>query len=560
MAEKPGSGKKRRRPYRKPKGPVKKRRREASWKDTVKEIQEVSSQYEALDAASKVSRFTDLPLSKATREGLRSCGYTEATDIQREAIPLALGGRDVLGAAKTGSGKTLAFLVPLLELLWRERWGQLDGIGALVISPTRELAYQTFEVLRKVGCRHDFSAGLVTGGRDIKAENSRIQHTNIVVCTPGRLLQHMDETVNFDCSSLKILVLDEADRILDLGFQQTMNAIVQNLPSERQTLLFSATQTKSVRDLARLSLVDPEYVSVHEHSTHSTPHKLQQSYIMCELQDKLSVLFSFIRSHVSCKVIVFMSSCKQVKFVYEVFRRLQPGVPVMALYGRQKHMRRMGIYNEFCRKKSSVLFCTDVAARGLDIPAVDWVVQLDCPEDASTYIHRVGRTARYEKDGKALLFLLPSEEVAMLEQLRARKIPIEETRVNVKKIISIQKKVEEFCAQNAEMKQWAQRSFICYLRSVHLQANKDVFDVQKLPLEEYASSLGLPHPPRVRFLQRSDSEKKKNCRGWESEGEEKHNGEEGEEGSQESNEQAGRPARDDDDDDGATDEVLFIKR
>ncbi len=529
--------------------PLRSRKRpEPKWKATVKEIEDVSSQYETLDAT-EVEQFSDIPMSAAMRAGLKACGYTHPTDIQKAAIPLALRGRDVLGAAKTGSGKTLAFLIPLLELLWQERWGSEDGMGALVVSPTRELAYQTFEVLRKVGRGHDFSAGLVTGGKDIEMEKRQIQQTNIVICTPGRLLQHMDETASFNCSSLKVLVLDEADRILDLGFQHTVNAIIENLPSARQTLLFSATQTKSVRDLARLSLVHPEYVAVHEHSKHSTPHRLHQSYIRCRLPDKLSVLYSFIRSHVACKTIVFMSSCKQVKFVYEAFRQMRPGVPLMALYGRQKHLKRMAIYNDFCRKKASVLLCTDIAARGLDIPAVDWVVQLDCPEDANTYIHRVGRTARYEKGGKAFLFLLPSEEKGMLEALEAKKIPIEESRVNPRKVVSIQSKLEAFCAQSLEMKQWAQRSFVCYLRSVHLQAKKAVFDVHQLPLEEFAASLGLPKAPRVRFLQREAKRRSKPS--VEGEGEELAGGS----GSGQSDEE-GEEAESGSEDD----QVLYVKR
>ena len=281
------------------------------WKVELQEIEEVSAQYDDMKSE-EVSQFADLPLSKHTQEGLKDAGYFNPTEIQREAIPLALKGNDVLGAAKTGSGKTLAFLIPVLETLWRERWTPMDGMGALIISPTRELAYQTFEVLRRVGRCHDFSAGLVIGGKDVKMERERIQRTNIVVCTPGRLLQHMDESPNFESSTLKVLVLDEGDRILDLGFERAMNSIIENLPLERQTLLFSATQTKSVRDLARLSLVDPQYVAVHEHSKSSTPHRLTQSYIVCELSEKLNTLHSFIRSHLQCKTIVFMSSCKQV--------------------------------------------------------------------------------------------------------------------------------------------------------------------------------------------------------------------------------------------------------
>lgn len=475
------------------------------WKVELEEIQAVVSRYSELDSAD-ITKFTDLPLSKRTRNGLKAAGYSVPTEIQRESIPIILNGKDVLGAAKTGSGKTLAFLIPLLELLWRERWSSEDGLGALVISPTRELAYQTFEVLKAIGSHHDFSAGLVIGGKDLLTERTRIQNTNIVICTPGRLLQHLDETAHFDCSSLKLLILDEADRILDLGFHQTMNSVIESLPVERQTLLFSATQTKSVSDLARLSLNSPEYIAVHENSKTSTPHKLTQSYITCELPEKLCVLYSFIRSHTSSKVIVFMSSCKQVKYVYEAFRRLRPGVPLMAMYGRQKQLRRVGIYNDFCRKKQAVLLCTDIASRGLDFPAVHWVVQLDCPEDANTYIHRVGRTARYKRDGSALLILLPSEEQGMLEALKMKKIPLEQIRVNPKKMVSIQKQLEIFCAQDSEMKHWAQRSFICYLRSVHLQSNKKVFDIRQLPTDRYSQSLGLAQPPRIRFMQRLERE------------------------------------------------------
>ncbi|EDV25176.1 uncharacterized protein TRIADDRAFT_26030, partial [Trichoplax adhaerens] len=444
--------------------------------------------------------FTDFPLSSRTQIALKEAKYEIPTKIQKESIPIALSGRDVLGAAKTGSGKTLAFIIPILELLWQQKWSSMDGIGAIIISPTRELAYQTFEVLRKIGKKHDMSAGLVIGGKSMEEEQRSIIATNIIVSTPGRLLQHMDETPNFDCNNLQLLVLDEADRILDMGFADTMNAILENIPDERQTLLFSATQTKSVKDLARLSLNEPAYVSVHENSTSSTPSRLKQSYMVCELQDKMNLLFSFIRNHIKSKILIFMSSCKQVKFVYEAFRRLRPGIPLLALYGKQKQLKRMAIYNEFCRRSEAVLFATDIAARGLDFPAVDWVVQLDCPEDANTYIHRAGRTARYQKDGQALLVLLPSEEEGMLEELKKKKLNLTSIRVNPSKLMSIGKKLEALCVKDVEIKHWAQKCCISYARSVFLQGNKDVFDVHKLPMEEFARSLGLMNPPRIRFM------------------------------------------------------------
>jgi ATP-dependent RNA helicase DDX10/DBP4 len=165
------------------------------------------------------------------------------TDVQRATIAHALAGRDVLGAARTGSGKTLAFLVPLLELLWRNKWGPLDRLGGLVISPTRELALQIFDVLRILGHKHELSAGLVIGGKDQQEEALRIAPMNILIATPGRLLHHIDQTAGFELNNLQMLVLDEADRLLDLGFKQTISAIIQELPKKRQTLLFSATQT-----------------------------------------------------------------------------------------------------------------------------------------------------------------------------------------------------------------------------------------------------------------------------------------------------------------------------
>lgn len=245
-----------------------------------------------------------------------------------------------------------------------------------------------------------------------------------MICTPGRILHHMDVNPTFNCSSMQILVLDEADRCLDLGFQNTMNAIIENLPPKRQTLLFSATQTKSVKDLARLSLKNPKYISVHENKKHSTPDKLEQNYIVCNLEDKIEFLWSFVKSHKFRKILIFLSTCKQVKYIYNLFCKLRPGSPLMALYGSLHQLKRMSIYDEFCSKQNVVLFATDIAARGLDFPNVDWVVQLDCPEDGNTYIHRAGRTARYNKGGESLLVLLPSEEEGMVQELEGKKIPI----------------------------------------------------------------------------------------------------------------------------------------
>ncbi|XP_060090826.1 probable ATP-dependent RNA helicase DDX10 [Heteronotia binoei] len=479
-----------------------KQKKRPEWEVEREAIARLEQRYLEVNA-NEIVRFSDFPLSRKTLQGLQEAQYRMVTEIQRQTIGLALQSKDVLGAAKTGSGKTLAFIVPALEILYRQQWTSMDGLGVLIISPTRELAYQTFEVLKKVGKNHDFSAGLIIGGKDLKEESVRIHNINILICTPGRLLQHMDETSYFHASNLQMLILDEADRILDMGFADTMNAIIENLPKKRQTLLFSATQTKSVKDLARLSLKDPEYIWVHEKAKFSTPATLEQNYVVCELHQKINMLYSFLRSHLNKKSMVFFASCKEVQYLFRLFCRLRPGLTVLALHGKQQQMKRMEVYNDFVRKKSAVLFATDIAARGLDFPAVNWVIQFDCPEDANTYIHRVGRTARYKEGGEALLILLPSEEKGMVQQLSQKKVPINKIKINPDKLVDIQKKMQSSLAQDQELKERAQRCFVSYLRSIYLMKNKEVFDVFKLRVAEYALSLGLAVAPRVRFLQKA---------------------------------------------------------
>lgn len=433
------------------------------------------------------------------------------TDIQQRAIPLALKGSDILGAAKTGSGKTLAFLVPVLEKLYRSQWTEFDGLGALILSPTRELAVQIFEVLRKIGRYHNFSAGLVIGGKSLKEEAERLTRMNILVCTPGRMLQHLDQTAGFDADNLQILVMDEADRIMDMGFQSAVDALVEHLPKTRQTLMFSATQSKKVSDLARLSLKDPEYVSVHEAATSATPSTLQQNYIVTPLPEKLDTLYGFIKANLKSKIIVFLSSGKQVRFVYESFRHLQPGIPLLHLHGRQKQTARLEITSRFTSAKQSCLFATDVVARGIDFPAVDWVIQVDCPEDADTYIHRVGRTARFESNGRAVLFLDPSEEEGMIKRLQHKKIPIQKVNVKETKKRSIKDQLQNMCFQNPDLKYLGQKAFISYARAIQLQKDKEVFKFKKLDLDAYAANLGLPGTPQIKFQKGDDIKRIKNA-------------------------------------------------
>eukprot|EP01096_Ripella_sp_DP13-Kostka_P013652 TRINITY_DN5966_c0_g1_i1.p1 TRINITY_DN5966_c0_g1~~TRINITY_DN5966_c0_g1_i1.p1 ORF type:complete len:604 (-),score=277.91 TRINITY_DN5966_c0_g1_i1:128-1939(-) len=237
------------------------------------------------------------------------------------------------------------------------------------------------------------------------------------------------------------------------------------------------------------------------------PKKLQQFYLTIDLPDKFKVLWSFMRSHLKSKIIIFFQSCKQVRFMYETFSLLRVGTPLLEIHGKMKQMKRMAVYVSFCEKKDGVvLFATDIAARGLDFPNVDWVIQADCPEDTDTYLHRVGRTARFHSAGRALLFLQPSE-MKMVDLLKERKVPIEEAKINPRRTFSITNQIASVVSQEPNIKYLAQKAFVSYLRSVYLNPNKEVFNFDKMPKEEFATSLGLVGTPRIRFVQKRKIDK-----------------------------------------------------
>ncbi|KAJ8105797.1 hypothetical protein OPT61_g9964 [Boeremia exigua] len=491
---------------------VKKQASAAKRKRDDVDVEKLEAAVTALEPKSGAYKdFTDLPLSEPTKAGLKACHFAVMTDIQSRAIPLALQGHDILGAAKTGSGKTLSFIIPVLENLYRlQHIGADAGLGALILSPTRELAIQIFDVLRKIGKHgHMFAAGLLIGGKSLESERDALTRMNIVVATPGRMLQHLSQTAAFNVDDLKMLVLDEADRILDMGFQRDVDAIVEYLPKERQTMLFSATQSRKVSDLARLSLQDPEYVSVHAEDKSATPKGLTQNYIVCPIEQKLDTLWSFLQASKKSKILCFFSSAKTVRFVYESFRHMQPGIPLLHIHGRQKQGARLDVTSKFSAAKNSCLFATDVAARGLDFPAVDFVIQVDCPDDVDTYIHRVGRTARYNREGRGVLFLAPSEEEGMLKRLEQKKVPIEVINVRQKKKTSIKEQLQNMNFKDPAIKYLGQKAFMTHVKSLYLQKDKEVFKLKEYDLEAYAASLGLPGTPRIKFLQNDDSKQKK---------------------------------------------------
>lgn len=445
--------------------------------------------------------FDSLPLSDLTSNGLKELGFTRMTQIQAMSIPPLLTGKDLIGAAKTGSGKTLAFLIPCIELLHKANFTTKNGTGVIVISPTRELSLQIYGVLRDLctSGKHRQTHGLVIGGANRRTEAERlVKGVNILVATPGRLLDHLQNTKGFTFRNLQVLVMDEADRILDIGFEEDLRQIIKLLPKQRQTMLFSATQTKKVEDLARVSIRKDEavYVEIASETKLATAAGLEQGYVTCPSDKRFLLLFTFLKkNYKKKKIMVFFSSCNSVKFHAELLNYID--IPVMDIHGRQKQQRRTTTFFQFCKQTSGVLCCTDVAARGLDIPQVDWIIQFDPPDDPKEYIHRVGRTARGATgSGRALLFLTP-EETGFLHYLKKAKVSLNEYEFPIHKVANVQSQLQRLIEKNYYLNKAARDAFRSYLLAYASHSHKNIFNVQELDIQAVGLAFGFTSPPRV---------------------------------------------------------------
>ncbi|KAF9164345.1 ATP-dependent RNA helicase dbp7 [Mortierella sp. AD010] len=588
------------------------------------------------------------------------------TTIQQKAIPVLLGptrkvgdnvpktDTDVIIQAETGSGKTLTYLLPIVNrLIEAEASPALDleskrsiGTLAIIMTPTRELAKQILQVLETLlrmppssttGKKHShwIVPGIVIGGDKKKSEKARLRKgVNILVGTPGRLLDHLQNTQSFNVQSLRWLVLDEADRLLELGFEESMTAILKILdarvkiaasvtsgndttkvwPQKRQTVLCSATLSDEVQRLAGTSLVDPVYISAKKDVANtkgipgseivsaeekkaqqfSTPEQLKQLYVIVQAKLRLVTLTAALKSAFNNvakgakapKVVVFLSSCDSVDFHHGLFANagkemkkddtedeyfgqayekdedeneeqesevpdfvsasnridtkaskdemykakreteranakkaraqlsltgaILPDVPLFRLHGNLAQALRTDTYFEFCKSPSGVLFATDVAARGLDLPDVSHIIQYDPPSDLKDYVHRVGRTARLGRDGEAMLFLLPSE-VKYLELLTAQGLPNQE--VSVTNILmklappksteyqqpatDIQNSFERYNLHSPDNMAIARGAFWAFVKSyaTHPSTEKHIFHIKNLHLGHIAKSFALREAP-----------------------------------------------------------------
>ncbi|KAL2222750.1 putative ATP-dependent RNA helicase [Thermoascus aurantiacus ATCC 26904] len=364
--------------------------------DSIKQTQDGGAEA-GKSAAPKT--FKDLGIIDALCEACDALGYKAPTPIQAEAIPLALQGRDLIGLAETGSGKTAAFALPILQALMEKP----QSLFGLVLAPTRELAYQISQAFEALGSTIAVRTAVIVGGMDMVPQAIALgKKPHIIVATPGRLLDHLENTKGFSLRTLKYLVMDEADRLLDMDFGPILDKILKVLPKERRTYLFSATMSSKVESLQRASLTNPLRVSVSS-SKYQTVSTLLQSYMFFPHKYKDIYLVYLLNEFAGQSAIVFTRTVHETQRLAFLLRAL--GFGAIPLHGQLSQSARLGALGKFRARSRDILIATDVAARGLDIPSVDVVLNFDLPQDSKTYIHRVGRTARAGKSGRAISFV-----------------------------------------------------------------------------------------------------------------------------------------------------------
>ncbi|MFH4976151.1 hypothetical protein AB6A40_002860 [Gnathostoma spinigerum] len=396
--------------------------------------------------------FEELGVRDVLCEACDRLGWKYATKIQCAALPHALAGRDIIGLAETGSGKTAAFVIPILQAL-------LDTpqkLFALVLTPTRELAFQIGEQFEALGTSIGLLVAVIIGGVDMVTQAIALaKRPHVIIATPGRLVDHLENTKGFNLRALKYLVMDEADRILNMDFEVELEKILKVIPRERKTYLYSATMTKKVAKLERASLHDPIRVEVS--TKYHTVDKLLQYYLFIPHKYKEPYLVYILNEMAGQTAIVFCGTCASVVKIAMLLRHL--GFGSVPLHGQMSQAKRLGSLNKFKAKSKNILVCTDVASRGLDIPNVDAVINYDVPMQSKDYIHRVGRTARAGKSGKAVT-IVTQYDVEMyqkIEHLIGKKLPLYPTVEN-EVMLLVERVTEAEQSAKQEMKEMEDKS------------------------------------------------------------------------------------------------------
>jgi len=452
--------------------------------------------------------FSSLNLSPFLQNGLERMGLATMTRVQQEAIPAVLKGRNVAVKAPTGSGKTLAFILPALELIHRAAMKPRNGTGVIVLTPTRELALQIYTVAKDLvedpaTGSTSISLGLAIGGTSRQKETERLaKGASLLIATPGRLRDHLSSSLGFKTKHLFLLVLDEADQLLDMGFEEELSAVLKMLPNKesRQTCLFSAMRGDRVYGIKNLNL-DPDTVE----KIDATPKALktrthvnfEQGFLVCPAEYRFVVLYTFLKRMARKKIIAFFNSCAAVEFYYEFFKYVGLS-SVLSLSGSMKQQQRTRVYHEFSNAEFGCLLSTNVASRGLDIPDVDYILQFDPPDSVESYVHRAGRACRgdSQRKGTGVLFLLP-HEVGFVKLLQNEGVPLSEFEFPATKLFNVQDEMIDVVSKVYYLQKKAQEAIKAYMNAYAVHSLKTIFNINKIDIEGLGKSFGLAAVPQI---------------------------------------------------------------
>ncbi|MDR1653815.1 MAG: DEAD/DEAH box helicase [Prevotellaceae bacterium] len=351
--------------------------------------------------------FEEFPFNEALKEGLQAMNFEKPTPVQEQTIPVILAKRDVISCAQTGTGKTAAFLLPLLNNLMTDNHDK-KKVNAIIMSPTRELAQQIDQQMEGFSYFLPISSVAVYGGNDSQAwdvqRNGLTRGADVVIATPGRMLSHIN-LQNIDFSGVKYLILDEADRMLDMGFFDDIMRIVKLLPADRQTIMFSATMPHKIRELAKTILNNPVEIKI---AIARPPDSIMQAAYICTESQKLLILKHLFSVNVPNKVIIFAGKKQRVRELALILKR--KGLPAEAMHSDLEQRDRDHVMHEFRNGRINILVATDIVARGIDIDDITLIINYEAPRDVEDYVHRIGRTARAEAKGMAITLVSEADQ------------------------------------------------------------------------------------------------------------------------------------------------------
>lgn len=434
--------------------------------------------------------FEVFKISKMTIFKILENSFTHLTKIQSVSIPFQICGFDIIGSSSTGSGKTLAFLIPSIEFLHTTKWKPSLGTAIIIISPTRELAVQTYYIFKDFSTIHQYRYGLMIGGSNKKSETEKVSTgLDIAICTPGRLLDHLNTNKNFKFHNLQILIIDEADRCLEVGFEEEIKNILILIPKKKQTIMFSATQTKTIKNLTNITFCSKPIFIGEYYKLSNSRNQTNQGFMITNQDNKFLSLITFLKKNFNKKHIVFFSSCNEVKYYALISKILN--IEVIELHGKQKQFKRIANFFKFCKAKNSVLFSTDVSARGLDFPLVDWIIQFSPPFDSKEYIHRIGRTSRGIKNqGSSVIFIYPFE-IGYLKYLENKQVKLFEYKMDMSNFKVFQSKINKLIVKYPFLNKIAKDAFFSYLKSYKNYPIKSIFNPKNLNLELISKNFGI---------------------------------------------------------------------